>query len=64
MTASPCGLACRERLAHLRGACPRCQTRHNNAVARGQATWAAPEAVGQALAARRPGRHFPPEEGR
>ena len=44
-------LACRERLAHLRGVCPRCYTRHKNAVARGETTWAALEAAGLVLPA-------------
>ena len=63
MTAPLCCLACRERLAHRRGVCPRCHTRHKNAVARGQTTWAAHAAVAQALPAKRSGRLFPPKEG-
>jgi len=48
-------LACRERLAHLRGVCPRCYTRHKNAVARGETTWAALVAAGAVLPARSAG---------
>ena len=49
-------LACRERVAHLRGVCPRCYTRHKNAVARGETTWAALVAAGRALPAQPAGR--------
>jgi hypothetical protein len=41
-----CCLTCRERLAHARGACGRCHSRHKKAVARGQTTWADLEAAG------------------
>ena len=45
---TPC-LACRERLAYLRGVCPRCYSRHKNAVKAGQMTWAALVAAGLVL---------------
>jgi hypothetical protein len=52
MTApSPC-LACRERLAQVRGVCGRCYKRHYGAVRAGLATWAALVAAGRALEAR------------
>jgi len=51
-----CCLACRERVAHLRGVCPRCYSRHKSAVAGGKTTWAALEAAGQVLPAQPPGK--------
>ena len=59
----PC-LSCRERAAQCRGLCPACNSRLSSAVGRGATTWAALEADGQAPPAKRPGRHFPPKEGR
>ena len=44
-------LTCHERLAQLRGVCPRCYKRHTKAVAGGKTTWAALEAAGVILPA-------------
>jgi hypothetical protein len=50
----PC-LRCRERLSRTRGLCDRCLGRARRAIARGQTSWAALEAGGQALPAQRTG---------
>jgi hypothetical protein len=49
-------LACRERVAHLRGVCARCYIRHKNAVAAGKTTWAALVAEGLVLPTQQRGR--------
>ena len=55
MTALLCCLTCRERLAQLRGVCPRCYKRHFKAVRTGQTTWAALLAAGAILPAQSAG---------
>ena len=62
-TAPPPCLSCRERAAPCRGLCLACYSRLSSAVGQGETTWAALEAGGQALPAKRSGRHFPPKEG-
>ena len=60
-------LACRERLAQLRGVCPRCYKRHFKAVRAGQTTWAALVAAGAVLPAQSAGwawRGRPPDTDR
>jgi hypothetical protein len=57
----PC-LACRERAAQCRGLCLACYSRLSSAVGQGETTWAALEAGGQALPAKRSGRRFRPRE--
>jgi hypothetical protein len=49
-------LTCHERLAHIRGVCLRCYTRHRAAVRAGKTTWAELVAAGLALAAQPVGR--------
>jgi hypothetical protein len=43
-------LVCKERAAYLRGNCPRCYTRHREAIRAGKTTWAELEQKGLALA--------------
>ena len=57
----PC-LSCRERAAPCRGLCVLCYNRLAVAVRHGETTWAALEAAGRALPAKRPGRRFHPRE--
>ena len=59
----PC-LSCRERAAQCRGLCVPCSNRLAVAVRHGATTWAALEAAGQALLAKRSARFLRPEEGR
>ena len=56
-------LACRERAAQCRGLCVVCSNRLAVSVRHGETTWAALEAGGQCLPAKRTGRHFRPREG-
>jgi hypothetical protein len=59
----PCR-SCRERAAPCRGLCVPCPNRLAVAVRHGATTWAALEAAGQALLAKRSARFLRPEEGR
>ena len=61
--AAPC-LSCQERASQCRGLCVPCYNRLAVAVRHGETTWAALEAAGRALPAKRPGRFLRPEEGR
>jgi len=53
----PC-LSCQERPAQGRGLCVPCYNRLAVSVRHGETAWAALEASGQALPAKRPGRRF------
>jgi len=54
----------RERAAQCRGLCVPCYNRLAVSVRHGETTWAALEAAGQALLAKRSARFLRPEEGR
>jgi hypothetical protein len=58
MTAPLSCLTCRKRVAHLRGVCARCYTRHKNAVAAGKTTWSALVAAGLVLPTQQTGRDW------
>ena len=60
----PSCLSCCERAAQCRGLCVPCSNRLAVSVRHGEITWAALEAAGLALPAKRSGRRFRPEEGR
>jgi hypothetical protein len=59
----PC-LSCRARSPQCRGLFVPCYNRLAVSVRHAETTWAALEAAGQALPAKRSGRHYPPKEGR
>ena len=59
--AAPC-LSCQGRAAQCRGLCVPCYNRLAVSVRHGETTWAALEAAGQALPAKRLGRRFRPGE--
>ena len=59
---SPPCLSCHGRAAQCRGLCVPCYNRLAVAVRHGETTWAALEAAGQALPAKRSGRRFRPRE--
>jgi hypothetical protein len=61
--AAPC-LSCHGRAAQCRGLCVPCYNRLAVSVRHGETTWAALEAAGQALPAKRSARFLRPEEGR